>query len=75
MSPLRVSISLAESKAAELGHDLAWDTVGDAVAHARCTLCGASAVIAASPDGAHELRGDALHELCAGDPGTRKTFN
>ena len=74
MSPLRVPIRLAESKASDLGHDLAWDTVGESLAHAHCTRCEAAAVIAASSQGAHEMRGEALHEVCPGDRGPRKTF-
>lgn len=56
-------VAKAQRDAEALGHDIAWDEVGDNVAHGHCRACGMT-IAAASPDGLSTTTGEALERPC-----------
>lgn len=69
----RSLIPHAEAKAAALGHDIRWDTIGETVANGHCSRCDVSLSLARSRDGLGESHGDALERTCRGTPpGSRR---
>ena len=61
-------VTKAQQEAEALGHDVAWDEVGNKLAHGHCETCGMT-LSAASPDGLSKTVGDALQLPCPGPSG------
>lgn len=72
----RTLMPTAEAMAAELGHAIQWDVVGEKIANGHCSACKMMLAVARTADGLVEAHGDVLEVPCPrGNPDARRQRN
>lgn len=61
-------IPYAKAKAAELGHHIKWETIGENIADGYCIRCGMRLMVAQPSDDLREVHGPAFDQVCPGAP-------